>query len=90
MTAFTLNIHEFYTDLKEAGFTEKQADVIAKIQGKAATATIEQVKNAELVTKADLADAKFDIIKWIAAIVIGAGVAQIFAIMGLLKLLGKI
>lgn len=33
---------------------------------------------------------KTETIKWIAAIVIGAGVAQIFAILGLLKLLGKI
>ena len=33
---------------------------------------------------------KVETIKWIAAIVIGAGMAQVFAIMGLLKLLGKI
>ena len=90
MTAFTIDIHEFYNELKQAGFTEQQADVIAKIQGKAVNATIEQIKNTDLVTKADLSDAKFDIIKWIAAIVIGAGMAQVFAIIGVLKLLGKI
>ncbi len=88
--AVALNIHEFYNELKQAGFTEQQAEVIANIQGKTANATIEQIKNDDLATKADLAEAKFDIIKWIAAIVLGAGVAQIFAIMGLLKLLGKI
>lgn len=33
---------------------------------------------------------KTETIKWIAAIVIGSGVAQIFAIIGVLKLLGKI
>ena len=90
MTATVLNIHEFYNELKGAGFTEQQAEVIANIQGKTATAAIEQIKQDDLATKADLAEAKFDIIKWIAAIVIGAGAAQIFAIMGLLKLLGKI
>ncbi|MDD5215370.1 MAG: hypothetical protein PHQ03_07535 [Methylococcales bacterium] len=90
MTATILNIHEFYNGLKKAGFNEEQAEVIANIQGKTASATLEQIKSEELATKADLSEAKFDIIKWIAAIVIGAGVAQIFAIMGLLKLLGKI
>jgi hypothetical protein len=45
MTAFTIDIHEFYNELKDAGFTEKQADVIAKIQGKAAVATVEQAKH---------------------------------------------
>ena len=66
MTAFTIDIHEFYSELKEAGFTEKQADVIAKIQGKAATATIEQVKNDlhldELATKRDIRETELRII----------------------------
>jgi len=33
---------------------------------------------------------KVETIKWIAVIVLGSGMAQVFAIMGLLKLLGKI
>jgi hypothetical protein len=45
MTAIALNIHEFYNDLKGAGFTEQQAEVIANIQSKTATATIEQTKH---------------------------------------------
>lgn len=45
MTTVALNIHEFYNDLKGAGFTEQQAEVIANIQNKTATATIEQTKH---------------------------------------------
>lgn len=66
MTTFTIDIHQFYNELKDAGFTEKQADVIAKIQGKAATATIEQVKNDlhldELATKRDIRETELRII----------------------------
>ncbi len=71
MTAFTLNIHEFYSDLKEAGFTEKQADVIAKIQGKAASATIEQVKNDlhldEIATKRDIRETELRVVTQLSA-----------------------
>jgi hypothetical protein len=45
MTATVLNIHEFYNELKGVGFTEQQAEVIANIQSKTATATIEQTKH---------------------------------------------
>ena len=66
MTAFTIDIHEFYNELKNAGFTEQQANVIAKIQGKAATATIEQVKNDlhldEIATKRDIRETELRII----------------------------
>ena len=71
MSVFTLNIHEFYTELKEAGFTEKQADVIAKIQGKAASATVEQVKNDlhldEIATKRDLRELELRIVTYLSA-----------------------
>ena len=40
-----LNIHEFYNELKNAGFTEQQAEVIANIQSKTALAAIEQTKH---------------------------------------------
>jgi hypothetical protein len=66
MTAFTIDIHEFYNELKEAGFTEKQADVIAKIQGRTANATVEQVKHDlhldELATKRDIRETELRII----------------------------
>ena len=41
MSAIGLNIHEFYNELKRAGFTEQQAEVIANIQNKTANAAIE-------------------------------------------------
>lgn len=43
--AVVLNIHEFYNELKGAGFTEQQAEVIANIQGKTSQVTIEQAKH---------------------------------------------
>lgn len=43
--AIALNIHEFYNELKGAGFTEQQAEVIANIQGKTSQVTIEQAKH---------------------------------------------
>jgi hypothetical protein len=74
--AIALNIHEFYNELKSAGFTEQQAEVIANIQGKTANATIEQIKQDDLATKKDIeivrreiVDAKFETIKWIEAII---------------------
>ena len=43
--AIYLNINEFYNDLKNAGFTEQQAEVIATIQNKTASAAIEKIKH---------------------------------------------
>jgi hypothetical protein len=66
MTTFTIDIHDFYNELKEAGFTEKQADVIAKIQGRTANATVEQVKHDlhldELATKRDIRETELRIV----------------------------
>lgn len=71
MTAFTIDVHEFYNELKNAGFSEQQADVIAKIQGKAANATIEQVKNDlhldEVATKRDIRETELRIITQLSA-----------------------
>ena len=59
-----LDIHEFYNDLKNAGFNEQQAEVIAIIQNKTATAAIEQTKNGQpqsddVSTKRDLQELEF-------------------------------
>jgi hypothetical protein len=48
------------------------------------------LKELELTIGAKISDSKFESLKWIAVIVLGAGMAQVFAIMGLLRLLGKI
>lgn len=53
MSATILNIHEFYNELKQAGFTEQQAEVIANIQGKTANAAIEK-------SQADIAQVKHE------------------------------
>lgn len=53
MSAIALNIHEFYNELKKAGFNEQQAEVIANIQGKTASAAIEK-------TQADIAQVKHE------------------------------
>ncbi len=56
--AVSLNIHEFYNELKSAGFTEQQAEVIANIQSKTSQITIEQTKHDyrldEMTTSQDL------------------------------------
>lgn len=71
MTTFTIDIHQFYNDLKEAGFTEKQADVIAKIQGKTASAAVEQTKHDlhldELATKRDIRETELRIVTQLSA-----------------------
>jgi NAD-dependent DNA ligase len=58
MSATALNIHEFYNELKSAGFNEQQAEVIANIQSKTATWAIEQARHEYqldgLVIKRDL------------------------------------
>lgn len=53
MSAIALNIHEFYNELKSAGFNEQQAEVIANIQGKTANAAIEK-------SQADIAQVKHE------------------------------
>ncbi len=58
MSATALNIHEFYNALKGVGFNEQQAEVIASIQGKTATAAVEQARHDyeldNIATKRDL------------------------------------
>lgn len=71
--AYALNIHEFYNELKEAGFTEKQAETIANIQNKTSKATIEQTKhdyrlddvttNQELEIRAKDTDLKIELVR---------------------------
>ena len=43
MSVTSLSIHEFYNELKSAGFSEQQAEVIANIQGK--TASVDQARH---------------------------------------------
>lgn len=105
MTAITIDTYALITSLKDAGVPEQQAkaqiDAIAKFVDTAReqiehdhklddVATKRDLKELELTLNNKISDSKTETIKWVAAIVVGTGVAQIFAILGLLKLMGKV
>jgi len=58
MTTITFDTHEFIKELKNAGFSEQQAEVITKLQKTAISTTLEQAKHDyqldDLATKRDL------------------------------------
>lgn len=58
MNTLTFDTHEFVTELKQAGLSESQAEVITRLHRKAATATIDYVSNEHqhnnFVTNKDL------------------------------------
>jgi len=58
MTTLTFDTHEFVTELKQAGLTESQAEVITRLHRQATNATIDYVKQEHsldnLVTNKDL------------------------------------
>jgi len=58
MTTLTFDTHEFVTELKQAGLSESQAEVITRLHRQASNATIEYVKHEHnldnLVTNKDL------------------------------------
>jgi len=91
MTAITFDTHEFFNELKQAGFSDQQAETITKLQKAAIASTLEQAKLEygldEIATKRDLRELelsiKNDLIKWIA----GMMLAQSGIIAALVKLL---
>jgi hypothetical protein len=58
MITIAFDTYEFVKELKEAGFSEQQAEVITRLQKSTATATLEQAKHDyqldDLATKRDL------------------------------------
>ncbi|MDD2865056.1 MAG: DUF1640 domain-containing protein [Methylococcales bacterium] len=105
MTAITIDTYALISTLKDAGVPEQQAkaqiDAITKIVDVAReqiehdhklddVATRRDLKELELNLNNKISDTKFETLKWIAVIVLGSGMAQVFAIIGVLKLLGKI
>lgn len=58
MTTLIFDTHEFIKELKNAGFSEQQAEVITKLQKTAISSTLEQAKHDyqldDLATKRDL------------------------------------
>lgn len=98
MSTITFDTHEFFNELKNAGFSEQQAETITKLQKAAASATLEQARVEyeldEVATKHDLNELnlslraevsgiKYDLVKWIA----GMMLAQAGVIAALVKLL---
>lgn len=79
MTTLTFDTHEFIKELKEAGFSEQQAEAITRLQKAAITgesATKSDLKDIEL----KIAESKADLIRW----VFGVGVLQTSIIAGLI------
>lgn len=102
MTTITFDTHEFFNELKSAGFSEQQAEVITKLQKAAVASTLEQsridydldnlvtnqtmntqFRELELRLDAKISDIKYDMVKWIA----GMMLAQAGVIAALVKLL---
>lgn len=58
MSTSTFDTHEFFNELKSAGFSEQQAEVITKLQKTTITTTLEQARHDyqldDLATKRDL------------------------------------
>ena len=82
--AITFDTHSYVKKLKAVGFTEEQAEVQAETLAtiiEDRIATKQDLK--DLATKADPADAKLEIIKWVA----GMLVAQAAIVATLVKLL---
>jgi hypothetical protein len=95
MSLLSFDTHEFVKKLKDAGFSEEQAEAITDLQKATASNTLEQARHDyeldNLATKRDLretelrlelkiAETKADLIRW----VVGAGLLQITIITGLI------
>jgi len=101
MSTLAFDTHEFVKKLKEAGFSEIQAETLTDLQKITVSNTLEQAKHDyhldDLATKRDLnegqlklqkeiAETKADLVKWVVAV----GLLQITIITGLLlRLSGK-
>jgi hypothetical protein len=102
MSSLSFDTHEFVKKLKDAGFSEEQAEAITDLQKATASNTLEQARHDyeldNLATKRDLretelrlelkiAETKADLIRW----VVGVGLLQITIITGLiLKLIATV
>ena len=95
MATIIFDTHEFVKRLRDAGFTEPQAEVITDLQRETREAAIEQARHDyhldELATKRDIelvraelkkdiAESKAELTRWI----IGAGLLQTSLIIGAL------
>ncbi len=102
MTTLTFDTHDFVKKLKEAGFSEEQAEALTNLQKITASNTLEHARHDyhldDLATKRDLnesqlklqkeiAETKAELVKWVVAV----GLLQITIITSLLlRLTGKL
>ena len=84
MSTITFDTLNFAKKLKEAGFSDQQAEIQAQALVQALAEHLERQKE-ELATKRDLAEAKSDIVKWVAGLLL----AQAAIIAALVKLLAN-
>lgn len=65
MASVAFDTHEFLKELKDAGFSEQQAEVITKLQKAAVSSTLEQARHDyeldDLATKRDLKEIELKI-----------------------------
>lgn len=65
MATVAFDTHEFVKELKDAGFSEQQAEVITKLQKAAVSSTLEQARHDyeldDLATKRDLKEIELKI-----------------------------
>ena len=85
MTTITFDAQELVIELENSGFTRKQSEtvisVLKKAQGELATKN--DLREMELRIEAKISDIKYDLVKWIAGLML----AQVAVIAALVKLL---
>lgn len=77
MTSITFDTLKFAKKLEAAGMTTREAEALAEAQSDAFS---EMMSVAELATKSDLIEMKYDLLKW----VIGLALAQFALMIGVL------
>ena len=94
MTTITFDTHQFIRTLQDAGFEQPQAEAVASAF-KAASSQAEiatkqdieivrrDIRESELRLEAKISDSKYDLIKWIAGMLL----AQVGIVAALVKLL---
>lgn len=87
MTAITFDTYKFIQTLQEAGFDTRQAEGVSRAfkeaSGDADLVTRQDIRELELRLEAKISDIKFDLVKWIAGMLL----AQAGLVGALVKLL---
>lgn len=84
MTTIGMDTHEVVKELLAAGFTEGQAEAVTRIVYRARDTDL-----SNLATKADLAETKTEILKWIVSTIGVQTVVILGAVVTILRLLPR-